>query len=378
MFAVVVVAILASTAIGAAPPPAGTSVGDSPAPSGVFASGESGAPAAPAPTPLVDPALVGFLRQLNDKLGASGDQLEAELAREMLRVDDVQTQIRTIYGLVGFASEAVSALDGALGPNQAGGKMAALYGSIADSANETLNASLRFEEEYQVGARELVGLIAQLPALQAELDALALPPSPSPPPSTAPPSTAPPSASPSPSSALPSATPAPSRSIAPSATPVRSPPATPVANEMIENGGFEDGVQAPWGLYLGQDANASVVQDRSTPDSGAASARIDIVAGSPAHSGISLRQAGLELEGGRLYTLNVSFRASSAREVRIRIASPSGASWVNRLEQATTTWRTVSYPFLAGIGGSAELQLDMGRADATTWFDSVSFYLVGG
>ena len=69
MFAVVVVAILASTAIGAVPPPAGTPVGESPAPSGVIASGESGAPA---PTPVVDPAVVDLLAKLNDQLGASG------------------------------------------------------------------------------------------------------------------------------------------------------------------------------------------------------------------------------------------------------------------------------------------------------------------
>ena len=369
MFAVVVVAILASTAIGAVPPPAGTPVGEIPAPSGVIASGESGAPA---PTPLVAPALVGLLRQINDRLGALGDQLVTERARTTFRAGDVQRLIRTINGVVYDNFDVVVALDAALGANQARGKMAAVYVSIADSANETLLASVQNEAEYQVGADVLIGLIAKLPALQAELEALAVAPSPSVQPSPSPlPSSPPPQASSSPSES-PSATVAPSRSVVPSASPAVS----PVANEMIENGGFEDGVQPPWGLYLGPGANASVVQDRSSPDSGTASARIDIVAGSSAHSGISLRQAGLVLEGGRLYTLKLSFRASSAREIRIRIASPSGASWVNRLEQATTTWRTVSYPFLAGFGGSAELQLDMGRADATTWFDSVSFSLV--
>ncbi len=147
---------------------------------------------------------------------------------------------------------------------------------------------------------------------------------------------------------------------------------------MTANGGFENGVDAPWGLYLGQGSSASVAQDRSRPDSGGASARIDIVAASLAHSGISLRQGGLVLEAGRLYALDVAIRAESAREVRIRIASPTGASWINRVEQATTTWRTMSYVFRAGVGGSGELQLDVGREAATTWFDSVSFRPVGG
>ncbi len=129
MFAVVVVAILASTAIGVAPPPTSTPVAESLAPSGVIAPGES---AAPAPTPLVEPAVVGLLLKLNDMLGASGDLLERELAREVFRADEVQDQIRTVNYLVGYASEAVTALGGALGPDEAGGRMAALYGSIAD------------------------------------------------------------------------------------------------------------------------------------------------------------------------------------------------------------------------------------------------------
>ena len=78
MFAVVVVAILASTAIGAVPPPAGTPVGESPAPSGVIASGESGAPA---PTPVVDPAVVDLLANSTIGSAAAGDALQGRTGR---------------------------------------------------------------------------------------------------------------------------------------------------------------------------------------------------------------------------------------------------------------------------------------------------------
>jgi Carbohydrate binding domain len=371
MFAVVVVAILASTAIGAAPPPPGTPVVGSPAPSGVV---ESGAPVVPAPTPLVDPALVGYIRGLNDRIGASGDLLRAELDRTTFRADEVQDQIRVINGLVAFASEAVSALDGALGPDQAGGRMGALYGSIADSANQTLNASIRFEEEYRVGARELVGLIAQLPALQAELDALAVPPSPSVPPSSAPSPTR------SPSPDLPSATPAPSRTIAPSTSPAGSPEATAAANEMIDNGSFEAGVGRPWGLYLNPEAAATVVQDRSRPATGSAAARVDIGSGSPAYSGISLRQDGLVLEAGRFYILTFDVRAAREREVRVRIASKAGAPYSGtQTFIATPNWKPGTVTFTSNYNDpDAVLEFDMGRADSTTWWDSVSLRPVGG
>ncbi len=371
MFAVVVVAILASTAIGAVPPPAGTPVGESPAPSGVIASGESGAPA---PTPVVDPAVVDLLAKLNDQLGGAGNALEAERARVNFRVEEVVDWIRQINGLASTSADVVTALKGAFGPNQAGGRLSTLYGLILDSANETLDASIRNEPEYRVGAAELVALIAQLPALQAELDMLAIPPSPSAPP----PSSAPPSATPSLSSATPSAS-APSPTRGASSTPASPAASSPSPNELIVNGGFENGVGQPWGLYLGGDAIANVAQDPSTPWAGKAAARIDIASGSPAYSGISLRQDGLLLDAGRPYVLNLAVRAAGPREVRVRIASKAGAAYVTRRVLATSDWTIVSVVFVSNYADlDAVLELDMGRADSTTWWDSVSLHPVGG
>ena len=85
--------------------------------------------------------------------------------------------------------------------------MAALYKVMGDSATETLDASVQNDAAYRVGAGLLVNWIAELGPLQAELDALALGPPPTPvvSPSSAPPSapasSAPPSSAPPPSSA---------------------------------------------------------------------------------------------------------------------------------------------------------------------------------
>ena len=156
-------------------------------------------------------------------------------------------------------------------------------------------------------------------------------------------------------------------------------PLPPGGDEQLVNGGFEEGVGQPWGLFLGQGAAATLSADPAKPGAGTTSARVDITAGSPAYSGISLRQAGLELEAGRLYTLSVAVRAASAREIRIRVASTTGASYLNRIAQVGTAWSTVSITFTAGVGDpNAVLELDLGRADAATVFDAVSLRSIGG
>ena len=62
------------------------------------------------------------------------------------RVEEVVDWIRQINGLASTSADVVTALKGALGPNQPGGRLSALYGLIADSANETLRASITYEE----------------------------------------------------------------------------------------------------------------------------------------------------------------------------------------------------------------------------------------
>jgi hypothetical protein len=292
---------------------------------------------------------------LNERLSASRDALQTELRRTRFRTPEVAFIIRQVNQRVAVGSEAVQALDGELGKDEPGGRMAAVYGSIADTATETLGASINNSAEYESGARTIVAQIAELSALQAALDELARP-QPTVAPTSPPPST-PPSPTGSPSEG----------------------PLPPAGDEQVVNGGFEQGVGPPWGLFLGQGAAATLAPDNAKPGAGSTSARVDITAGSQAYSGISLRQPGLKLEAGRLYTLSVAVRAASQRDIRVRVASTTGASYVNRIAQVGTAWSTVAITFTAGVGDpNAVLELDLGRGNAATLFDAVSFRPIGG
>ena len=369
--ALAVIALVATTVLAATPGPGGGDGpgGASPTPSLSLQS------SAPTPTPPVAPQVVDLLRSLNEQLAASRDALQTELGRNRFRTPEVAVIIRQVNQRVAVGSEAVQALEGELGKDEPGGRMAAVYGSIADTATETLGASINNSAEYESGARTIVAQIAELSALQAALDELARPqPTVAP---TSPPPSPPPSTQPSPSATA-SASTRPSASPAPTGSPSKG-PLPPSGDEQVVNGGFEQGVGPPWGLFLGQGAAATLAADTAKPGAGRTSARVDITAGSQAYSGISLRQPGLKLEAGRLYMLSVAARASSQRDIRVRVASTTGASYVNRIAQVGTAWSTVAITFTAGVGDpNAVLELDLGRGDAATVFDAVSFRPIGG
>jgi len=369
--AVAIILLIAAVALGVGPGPGTPSIpaGGSAAPSQAVASAE------PTPTPPVDPAVVKYLRLLNGQLADSASALEAELKRTHFRVDELANLIRQVNLRAARGPEAVGALGGALGKNEPGGRMAAIYREITDSAGKTLDASVNNSEAYHDGAVALIGLIVQLPELQKALDALAEPPTPAP-------STAPPSPSPTPTP-VPTKSPAPTRT--PTEAPTRSPGSSPTETvpvatgpDQVANGGFEEGVGQPWQLFLGAGAAATLAADPADAGAGARSARIDITTGSVAYAGISLRQAGLSLEAGQQYALTVAMRASAVRDVRVRIASSGGAQYFGRVVSATPQWTSQTFIFTASVGDpAAVLELDLGRAEATTWFDGVSFRPVG-
>ncbi len=321
------------------------------------------------PTPVVDPSVVALLRALNERLDEYGRALD-EASSGPFRTADVASLIRQINSAVRLGIDQVSALRGALGEGEAGARLAALYRSMADTAEAALGASLENVAQYRLGAGLLIERIAELPALQAELDALALPPiatfAPSP---TAASPTPGPTASPTP----PPATPPPS----PASTPTASVPpssAAPIPGDQIVDGGFESGVAAPWVLLVAPGASATLSADTNDPASGAAAARVDIAVGSPAYAGISLTQRGLRLEAGAQYTVMVAVRAAGPRDIRIRIAGADGASYLTRLAPASTTWTTQAFTFIAPVSDEAAvLHVDLGRSAANVWLDTISF-----
>ncbi|HEX2469769.1 MAG TPA: carbohydrate binding domain-containing protein [Candidatus Limnocylindrales bacterium] len=363
--AFVVVAIVATTVFAMGPPPPAT-------PSSPLPSRSAGVETV-TPSPLVDPGAVILLQAVNERLAGFGRGLQRELDRTNLRTNEVASLVRQVNTTVALGGDAVVALNGAQGEDEPGGKLAALYKSIGDSATQTLRASLANTADYRVGATVLVKFIAEIPALQAALEALAEgpPPSPSAPASAAPSaSVAPPASSPPPASA----TPPPASATAPPSGPVGSLEPSPAPDEQIEGGGFETGVGPPWGLFVATGASATLAPDTVAPAAGTTSAKVDIGIESFAYSGVSLRQPGLQIEAGRHYSLSLWVRAETPRDLRVRIGSSVGASYLARSAPVTTAWTQVVFPFIASVTDpNAALEIELGRSDVTTWVDTVSF-----
>jgi hypothetical protein len=338
-----------------------SAVGPSPAASTALRSVE------PSPSPPVDPLVVELLGALNGKLVGYAGTLQREVDRSVLRTPDVASLIRQINATVRVGVEAVPKLGGSLGPDEPGGQMAALYEDITKSATETLGASIQNDRAYRAGGGVLVKLIEELPPIQASLEALLA----APPPTVAPSPTA--SPSPPPATATPIVPTAPTASPPPSgALGSAAPP--PAADEQLENPGFEAGVGPPWVLLVAAGSAATVTADTSAPASGSTAARIDIAIGSGAYGGISLQQPGLQLVAGGRYTVSLSARSALDREIRIRIASTGGASYLARLAPVGAAWSQQVYTFFAPVSdANAVLEIDLGRSTATTWIDAVSF-----
>lgn len=340
----------------------------------------SAAPSSSRPTvqptvaPPVDPAVVHLLHELNQQLLDHSQSLQRELGRPKLRTADVARLIRQVNTAVAVGENAVAGLGGFLGPEQPGGRLAAAYQDIAASATDTLDASVRNEPAYRAGGGIIVKEISELPALQAALEALLVQPSPSiapspsaspsPPPATPSPTLPPPTPTPAPSSAAPSSESAPPGSAIPS----------PAGAEQLQNGDFESGVGAPWALLVGSGAAATITADTTAPASGHTYARIGITSGSSAYAGISLQQPGLRLVAGGQYTVTLAARGATDREIRVRVASTAGASYLTRVATVGTAWTPLSFTFIAPVTDSnSVLEIDLGRSTVTTSIDAVSF-----
>ncbi len=72
--------------------------------------------------------------------------------------------------------------------------------------------------------------------------------------------------------------------------------------------------------------------------------------------------------------ISLSTRAAAAREVRVRITSSIGDSYLTRVLTTGVAWTKSSITFTAPVTDpDAVLAIDFGRWDQTTWIDAVSF-----
>jgi hypothetical protein len=355
------------------------SPGSTPSPGASDRPTSSGGPAVATPRPPVDPSAVDLLRILNQQLAANGQVLEREVARRVLRTEDVVPVIREVNGRVRSGIGAVVSLDGAQGPEEVGGRLANLYLAMADEASQTLGASVNNAEAYRAGAQRLIAHIAKLPALQAELEDLLVAPPPSPSasasPAASPPASTPPpaTASPVPSSPAASGSVEPGSSASPSPFVPGGPEPAIAPDEMLENGGFEDRTSTAWTFGVSVGAQATMTADIDDKATGTTSARVDIGQPGVVAGAIALEQAGIQIEAGRIYNLTFNARASGAREIRVRLVSRFAIVYATRRVPLTTAWTPVTLTLTTTSSDpDTVLQFGFGAADDTVWMDTLS------
>lgn len=338
--------------------------------------GQSSSPSTvPSPSPTMDPAIRNALVTaliVNQSLAARAIALEGAIAVDAPQASDIAELLRPVNTDLTAGSEAADRLLLARETAVLGTDLGAFYDKVMARNRETLGTSLRNVGAYLEGAQAVIDLLGGLPPLNDRIsDALARR-------SDATESSAPsaPTASPLPATpSPPPATPVPASPTPVPASPGAPPPSAAASGALpglIPNGGFENGL-AGWQIQLTDGAQATVSHEPGAGVGGSAAARVDISVGSQARSGISLTTAGLSMAQGATYVINVSARAATAREVRVSLTDGAGQTTTARVFPVGTTWTLITFEVTQLLADPAvQLGLDLGRSDATVWFDNVT------
>ena len=310
-------------------------------------------------SPLVRSALETVV-VVNQRLAATGVDLELELAREDPQASPIKVLLPRIAAQVAAVGQPVAVLIADPSTGGLGSDLAKAYAGLGDLVQQALRESVQNRAAYLEAGEAAAILVRKLESLTARAKALlagrleSAKPAPTASTSSLPAGSTPPSSIPSP-------------------TPTRQ-SATPSSAEggLVVNGGFEAGL-SPWVLQVVSPAAATLDQDRAGPGAGAVAARVQIAAGADARSGISLVQTGVPLRAGQSYAVRLLVRAAEARDVRIRLAGTNGDAYVARIFPVGTTWTTLTFTFDALVDDpAAEIGVDLGRSVATTWIDAVA------
>jgi hypothetical protein len=302
---------------------------------------------------------------VNQSLASRAVALESAIAVEVPLAPEVAGHLRSVNTDLTAGNEAADRLVLGDDTEELGTDLGAFYDAVMARNTETLGNSIRNADAYVAGARAVIELLAALPALNERItDALAGRSGPS-----VAPSSTPPAASPSP----PSPTPPPPTLPPPTPTvpPPASPPPSGVPASLVFNPGFEDGVNG-WQLQLTDRALATLTPEPLAGPDGSAAARVDITIGSVARSGISLTSDDFALGQGVTYVVNLSVKAAAAREVTVRLIAAGGQITASRVLQVGTTWSAISFEVThLAADPNVQLALDLGRSEATVWFDNI-------
>ena len=326
---------------------------------------------APSVAPTMDPEIRRALQTaliVNHSLASRAAALDATIGVSPPSALDIADHLRSINADLTAGKEAADRLQ--LGDATAvlGADLATFYDGVMKKTNETLGNSIRNADPYVAGGRAVIELLAPIATFNDRItDALAgrsggaSSPSPSaavtPPPSL-PPTPVPPTPPP--------ATPTPSPSISPASPPPSGAPAS-----LVFNPGFEDGVNG-WQLQLTDGAQANLAHEPAGGPDGSGAARVDITIGSPARSGISLLSRPFTLGQGQTYVVDLAVKAAADRDISVRLIAANGQITASRVLQVGSTWTVVSFDFThLAADPNVQLSLDLGRSNATVWFDNV-------
>jgi hypothetical protein len=323
---------------------------------------------APSALPTMDPEIRRALATalvVNQSLASRALALDSAIAAEAPLAPEVAGHLRSVNTDLTAGKEAADRL--VLGDDTAelGTDLGAFYDAVMARNTETLGNSIRNLEAYVVGARAVIEMLAALPAFNERItDALAGRSGPSVAPSPSPSAASPSPAGPtSPPPTLPPPT--------PTVPPPASPPPSGVPASLVLNPGFEDGANG-WRLQLTDGAQATLTHEPLAGPDGSAAARVDITIGSSARSGISLTSDDFALGQGVTYVVTLSVKSAAAREVTVRLIAAGGQITASRVLQVGTTWSAISFDVThLAADPNVQLALDLGRSEATVWFDNI-------
>jgi hypothetical protein len=75
---------------------------------------------------------------------------------------------------------------------------------------------------------------------------------------------------------------------------------------------------------------------------------------------------------GQTYVVDLWVKAAAAREVSVRLIAASGQVTASRVLQVGTTWTVITFDVThLAADPNVQLSLDLGRSDATVWFDNI-------
>lgn len=343
---------------------------------GTVAPGPSPSPSAAASAqPTMDPqirnALVTALA-VNQSLVARAEQLDAAAGVEAPQAPDLAALLRAVNADLTAGDAAANRLVLADDTADLGEDLLTYYRAVLARNNETLGTSIRNVGAYVEGARAISAMLADLPLLSQRItDALARRDVPSEPPSASP--------TPQPTPAPATPPPAVTASPPPPGSPDPAVSASPVAGgpNLVANGDFEAGAGS-WQVRLEPPAQAAFTVEAGAGLDRTQAARVDISVGSQARAGVSLISAPFELQRGSIYVIEVWARSAEPREVRLSLTDEEGLTTAARNFAIAQAWSKLTFDVTQLLAGPAVvLSIDLGRSDATVWFDNASVRALG-